>query len=247
MIRVERRDAIAAVVLARPERRNALTPEMLSELARAITQLGASAGCVLLCGQGPTFCSGFDLAACRDSPDGSAMRELLVGLDSAVRALRSCPAPVVVACQGGAIAGGCALVAGGDFAVADRAAKLGYPVVRLGISPAVSGPTLLPRIGPGAARVRMLDPGLIDAAEALRLGLISSVVETPEEVGPAAERLAIELAAKPRAGMVATKRWLNELDGTAAADRRALEVSLGLAGGPEEAELLGAFWARRAT
>ena len=72
MIRVERRGAIAALILARPERRNALTPEMLSELAAAITRLGESAGCVLLCGEGPVFCSGFDLSACRDSPDGAA-------------------------------------------------------------------------------------------------------------------------------------------------------------------------------
>jgi 2-(1,2-epoxy-1,2-dihydrophenyl)acetyl-CoA isomerase len=245
VIRIERDSHIGILTLARPERRNALTPEMLAELAAAIGELGEWAGSVLVRGEGPVFCAGFDLGVCRDAPDGSAMRRLLTGLDDAVRAMRACPAPVVVACQGAAIAGGCALVAGGDFAVADRGATLGYPVVRLGVSPAVTAPTLLPRVGGGAARARMLDPGLMDGERAHRIGLVSSLVVTPDEVGPAAAALAAELAAKPRAGMRATKRWLNHLDGTSGGDRGALEVSLALAGGEEERALLGAFWSQR--
>jgi enoyl-CoA hydratase/carnithine racemase len=245
VIRIEREGHIGIVTLARPERRNALTPEMLTDLAAAFGELGEWAGSVLVRGEGPVFCAGFDLSVCRGAPDGSAMRRLLTGLDDAVRAMRACPAPVVVACQGAAIAGGCALVAGGDFAVADRGAMLGYPVVRLGVSPAVSAPTLLPRVGEGAARARMLDPGLMDGERAYRVGLVSSMVATPDEVGPAAAAVAAELAGKPRTGLRATKSWLNHLEGAGGGDREGLDVSLALAGGEEERALLGAFWSRR--
>lgn len=243
MIRVERDGEVGLVMLARADRRNALTPEMLGALISALGEAGRDAGCVVLGGEGKVFCAGFDLTVCRESPDGAVMRRLLEDLDAAVRAMRACPVPVVVACQGAAIAGGCALVAGGDFAVADRGAKLGYPVVRLGISPVVSGPVLIPRTGAGAARARMLDPGLIDGAAALRIGLVASLVDRPEDVAGAARALAGELAGKPRAGMRATKAWLNRLDGADSTGRGALEASLGLAGGPEERSLLAAFWA----
>jgi len=153
--------------------------------------------------------------------------------------------PVVVACHGAALAGGCAIVASADFAVADRAAKLGYPVVLLGVSPAVSGPTLLPRIGSGPARLRMLDPGLIDAVEAARLGLVSALADSPDAVGALANRAAMDFASKDGPAARQTKRWLNVVDCTADDDGLGLEASLGLAGGAEERALLGARWTAR--
>ena len=215
MIRIEANRGVGTVTLARPDSRNALTPEMLESLKAAIDDLGPRVGAVVVAGEGSVFCAGFDLMLCRESRDGSVMRALLTGLDAAVRAMRACPVPVVVACHGAAIAGGCALVAGSDFAVADRNAKLGYPVVLLGVSPAVSAPTLVPRVGSGAARVRMLDPGLISGEQAAKTGLVSDLVEERAAVHPAANRLAECLAAKGRGAIVATKRWLSELDGTA--------------------------------
>ncbi len=245
MIRVEACGGVGTIALARPEVRNALTPGMLTDLAAAVKDLGGRCRCVLVEGEGSVFCAGFDLSLCRASADGAEMRELLSGLDGAVRAMRACPTPVVLACQGAAIAGGCALVAGADFAVADRGARLGYPVVLLGISPAVSAATLCPRVGPGPARVRMLDPGLISGEEAARIGLVSDLVETRGEVGGAARRLAEGLAAKPAGALAATKRWLGELDGTSGIGTDGLEVSLGLTGGAEERRLLAEFWAER--
>jgi len=215
LIRIAVDGGVGTVTLSRPESRNALTPEMLKSLTAAIDDLGPRVGAVVVSGEGSVFCAGFDLMLCRESRDGSVMRSLLTGLDAAVRSMRACPVPVVVACHGAAIAGGCALVAGSDFAVADRNAKLGYPVVLLGVSPAVSGPTLIPRVGSGAARVRMLDPGLISGEQAAKTGLVSDLVEARDEVHPAAKRLAECLAGKGRSAIVATKSWLGELDGTA--------------------------------
>lgn len=236
---------MGVLTLTRPEVRNALTPGMLDEFTGLIGDVGTRSRCLVIAGEGPVFCAGFDLSLCRGAPDGSAMRALLGGLDGAVRAMRGCPCPVVVACRGAAIAGGCALVAGADFAVADRGARLGYPVVLLGVSPAVSGPTLVPRVGAGAARARMLDPGLVSGEEAARMGLVTDLVGAGDEVAPAAMALAGMLAAKGRGALEATKRWLGVLDGTGPGVVGApdgLGVSLGLTGGAEEGALLARFW-----
>ena len=246
MIRVETDGDVGTITLARPRTRNALTPEMLERLRGGIEELGTRVGAVVLAGEGSAFCAGFDLSLCRESADGSAMRDLLRGLDGVVHAMRACEVPVVVAVHKAAIAGACALVAAADFAVADRGARFGYPVVLLGISPAVSVPTLGPGVGRGAARRLTLDPGLIGGEEALRLGLVSDLVEEAADVGPAAMALARALARKPRGGIAATKSWLNQIDEVDAAGDSGLECSLGLTGGDEERRLLQSFWESRA-
>ena len=242
MIRLERHGAGGAVVVVtidRPDKRNALTPDMARSLAECAGRLRESgARAAVLAGAGTMFCAGFDLGVCKT--DTLATADLLRSLATAVRALRRTPIPVVAAAQGGAIAGGCALVCACDLVVTDRAAKFGYPVVRIGLSPAVSGPTLRMAIDAGRARERMLDPGLIDGEEALRIGLAHECTPTPAEVLPRALALADSLAAKPPHSLAATKLWLNELDGSdddAALDA-ALRASLSLTGGAEERERL---------
>lgn len=247
MIRVEPLGAVTLLALSRPDRRNALTPAMLDDLpAQAERAARAGARAIVLAGDGPVFCSGFDLALCRDHPDGSVMRDLLAGLSRAVRGLRRVPVPVVGAARGAAIAGGCALLGGCDVVVTDSGAKLGYPVVRLGVSPAVSAPFLRAAVGDGPCRARQLDPGLIDGREAVRLGLAHEVVAEASAVLPRAAAIAAELAAKPTGAVSATRAWLNELDGTGgdATPDLALAASLALAGGEEERSLLPAAWSR---
>jgi enoyl-CoA hydratase/carnithine racemase len=118
-------------------------------------------------------------------------------------------------------------------------------VVLLGVSPAVSAPTLGPRIGLGGARARLLYPGLVRAAEAMRWGLISELADDPEAVDGSSRRLATRLAAKPRAALRATKSWMNAIDGAETCRSASLEASLALAGGAEERELLAAYWTKR--
>ncbi len=127
---------IREIALARPDKRNALTPDMLLALRDRITAKATVAPRVLLLsGQGPAFCAGFDLSLCKDHPDGSVMRALLSGLHDCIAALRSLDIPVVIAAHGSAIAGGCALLGGGDIIITNAQAKIGYPVPRLGVSP----------------------------------------------------------------------------------------------------------------
>lgn len=249
MIRVEHHPTpgggIALVLVDRREKKNALTPDMLENLRAAIERVHEERGdtrVLLLAGEGGAFCSGFDLSLCRTDP--LAMSDLLTRLSRAIRAMRSLPVPVVIAAHTAAIAGGCALLTGADFVVTDAAAQIGYPVVRLGVSPAVSGPTLALAVGSGHARERMLDPALFDGREAVRIGLAHEVVERPEDVRPRAMEVARALAAKPPDAVAATKWWFGELEG---ADRdgaleRALAASLAIAGGPEERARLEALW-----
>lgn len=236
---------VAIVTIDRQEKRNALTPDLLENIvnvARLVHSGEGKAHAIVLAGAGPTFCSGFDLSMCKD--DALVMPDLLTRLSHAVRALRNLTVPVVAAAQRGAIAGGCALLAGCDFVITDANAKLGYPVVRLGVSPAVSSTTLRLAIGDGRTRERLLDPGLISGTEAARIGLAHECVETPEEVLPRAIELATKLARKPHHAMVATKRWLNEIDGSddTSYHDAALQASLAIAGGEEERLRLKAIW-----
>lgn len=244
MIRLDRDGSVGVLVLDRPDKRNALTPEMLVSLrVRAVeAAAGGAARALVVRGEGPVFCAGFDLRMCRDAPDGSVMRALLTGLSEVIRALRDLPIPVVVAAHGAAIAGGCALLGGADVVVADRGAKLGYPVVKIGVSPAVSAPFLRLGIGDGPARAWMLDPDLASGAEAARVGLVHELVERAEDVLPRALGVARALAEKPAHALAATKRLLSEISPIEDSLTHALATSLGLAGSDEERERLAAMF-----
>jgi enoyl-CoA hydratase/carnithine racemase len=150
----------------------------------------------------------------------------------------------VVCAHGAAIAGGCALLGGGDVVVTNRDAKLGYPVVRLGVSPAVTSPFLRQSLGMGGARRRLLDPALFSGEEAFREGLAGECLETADSARARAEEVAQELARKPRHAVHVTKQWINELDGSRdeGVISAALEASTALAGGEEEQERLAALW-----
>jgi enoyl-CoA hydratase/carnithine racemase len=241
-VRTSEDGSVLVVRFARGEKRNALTPSMIDGAREAIERTGAGVRAIVLSGEGPAFCAGFDLSACKD--DAGLLGTLLSGLAAFVGAMRDCPRPVVVSAHGAAIAGGCALLAGADAVVTDRSARLGYPVVRLGISPAVSGPMLRLATGDGPARARLLDSGLIDGAAAVRVGLAHECVDRADACEARALAIARELADKPAHALSATKRWLNAVDGSDARASRdeALRASLALLDGAEGRALLAAVW-----
>ncbi len=243
MIQVEPQGNIAVIRLDRPSKKNAQTPEMLAGLAKAV-ETALSAHVIVLSGVGDVFCAGFDLSMARD--DDGVLPALLRNLARAVRALREAPCPVVASAHGAAIAGGCALLCGCDFVVTDAHAKVGYPAVKLGISPAVSGPHLAAGIGFGPARARMLDPGVVNGREAMRLGIASDLVGAPAECEPKALEIASRLAEKPRHALGYTRRWLNELDGSLHEHllNAALEASLAGVGSEEQRARLAEVWKR---
>ena len=202
---VHRDGGVLRVTLARPERRNAFDAVLIAALADAFADVG-DARCVVLAGEGQSFCAGADVEWQRASIDLSfednvedAMR-----LYRMLEAVDACPAPVVARVQGHALGGGSGLVACCDIAVAAPDAVFGYSEVRLGIIPAVISPFVLPRIGPGAARRYFLTGERFDAETALRIGLVhevaedldaavESVVEALLQGGPEAVRAAKQL------------------------------------------------------
>ena len=246
MIDFELQGDVGVIRLNRPGKRNALTPEALETLAdpdRWLVGAMQKAAALVLCGEGAVFCAGFDLEVCRGPGGDKALRRLLRGLSGAVQALRAQQRPVVCAAHGAAIAGGCALLSGADIVVSDAGAKLGYPVVRIGISPAVSAPFFRSAVGDGAARARLLDPGLIDGRAAQRIGLVHDLVEAAGGVYPRAMTLGAELARKGPGGVRATRAWLDALEAVDA--QGGLTVSESLVGEVEWRALLDEMWAAR--
>ncbi|MEQ9096179.1 MAG: enoyl-CoA hydratase/isomerase family protein [Phycisphaerales bacterium] len=237
MIARERIGDVERLILSRPDRRNALTPAMLADLAGHIERAG-DARALLLLGEGRVFCAGFDLDLCVGQQGEANLRSLLTDLSRCVAAMRALPIPVVIGVQGAAIAGGCALLGGGDVVIAHPDAKLGYPVTRLGISPAVSAPFIA--VAPGQARRLMLDPGLIDARRAHRIGLVH---ELHDEPAARAMEQAEHWCAKPAHALADTKHWLNELSPADAS--QGLDTSLSLVGNDESHRLLAAALEKR--
>ncbi|MEM9373002.1 MAG: enoyl-CoA hydratase/isomerase family protein [Planctomycetota bacterium] len=235
---------IAAVTLERAAKRNALTPEMLESLGNAFERMPSDVGAVVLSGDGAAFCAGFDLKLCAADASGDTMRALLTGLSRCVNAMRSCERPIVLAVHGSAVAGGCALLGGADIVVAERQSELGYPVVRIGVSPAVSAPFLGASVAAGAMRARLLDPEVISADRAFELGLVHAVRDGPGPTKEHANDLARSLAMKPGIGVRATKSLLNHLASPLTGRAgEGLDASLSLTGSDEERERLAALWA----
>jgi enoyl-CoA hydratase/carnithine racemase len=196
---------LVRIELTNGDRRNALTVEVLQSIA-AQTHAASEASVLHLCGEGPVFCSGFDMDLVRER-DGY-LQDLIEALSQAIKALRRCPATTLVHVQGAAIAGGCALAMACDIVVAEAGAKFGYPVHQLGISPAVTLPVLLPAAG-GKARSIVTDGRLYSAEHLAKHGIVHHVLAAGETSDAIIESL---LKRGTHASHV-TKQWLNELEG----------------------------------
>lgn len=251
IIATSTQDHCCTITLNDPARRNALGVEMFAALADALRTAHAQAEAstslrvVRVCGAGPAFCAGFDLAACVERP--ALLRTLVLELSNAVRALRALPVPVVAQVHGAALAGGCALLAGCDFVLVAPDAQLGYPVHRIGVSPAVSLPALMPSAGAGRARATALGGDLLAGPAAVAAGLAWKCASSTEALPHETAQLCASLAQKGPLALRATKAWITELDGTLDPARaaHAAAASAAAAEGDEFATLLRAFWAAR--
>ncbi|MCH8165162.1 MAG: enoyl-CoA hydratase/isomerase family protein [Planctomycetes bacterium] len=239
--------AIANVALNDPDHRNALGIAMFDALDEALGAIKANddVHVVLIHGRGKVFCAGFDLAAAVE--DASLMGTFIQRLSVLIRSLRRLPQVVVAAVHGAAIAGGCALVSACDLVVVSATAKLGYPVHRIGVSPAVTIPTLQQAIGPGAARTLLMSDELIDASTAYRIGLASRLSRDDKSVLDDAMTLCETIARHGPHALRTTKAWLNELDGSLDDERfeRPAESSAQIATLDEAHMMLDAYWQGR--
>ncbi len=203
-------DGVRRIVLNRPERRNAMTPEMQEELIAAMGDAGASdCRVVVFAGEGEGFCAGLDLSSLQKMNDRSAAEHTADAERVArlFRTLYELPKPTIAMVHGAAIAGGTALATMCDFTLAAPEAKFGYTEVRIGFVPAVVSAFLTLQIGEKQARDLLLTARLFTAEEALRLGLVSEVVEIHRLEARMLEIVSVLQANSPEA-LAATKRLL---------------------------------------
>lgn len=202
---------IATITFNRPEKRNAISYELIQELIAALGELESSAAQVLiLTGAGKAFCSGMDLDNLRSITSRSPEENLqdsqtMAGL---FRAIYEFPKVTIAAVNGPAVAGGCGIATLCDFTIASRDAKFGYSEVRIGFLPAIVSAFLVRQVGEKQARDLLLTGKIIDALEALRLGMVTEVV-APEHLMERTQQLAEELLQNSPASLAATKRLLN--------------------------------------
>jgi methylglutaconyl-CoA hydratase len=205
-------DRVATLTLNRPEKRNAISFELIDDLLRALDEVGKSSALVLiLTGAGKAFCSGMDLENLK-SLIGRTPEQNLKDSETMVRLFRALyefPKVTIAAVNGAAIAGGTGLAVLCDFTLAVPEAKFGYTEVKIGFVPAIVSTFLLRQVGEKHARDLLLTGRIIGAEEALRMGLINEVVTT-DRLMTRARELAAQIMENSPTSLVLTKRLLSE-------------------------------------
>jgi methylglutaconyl-CoA hydratase len=203
---------VATITLNRPDKRNAISFELIDDLLSALKEVETSDAIVLiLTGAGRAFSSGMDLDNLRAligrSPDQNLKdSETMVRM---FRTLYEFPKVTIAAVNGAAIAGGTGLALLCDFTLAVPEAKFGYTEVRIGFVPAIVSTFLLRQVGEKQARDLLLTGRIIGAEEAARMGLVNEIV-APENLMTRAKELAALLMENSPASLRATKKLLSD-------------------------------------
>jgi methylglutaconyl-CoA hydratase len=224
-ILVAQDEGIRTITLNRPERRNAMTPEMQLELIAAMEEAAVSSSRVVVFkGAGDAFCSGLDLSVLQSLNDKSAAdhRADAERIAKLFRTLYELPLPTIAAVHGAAIAGGTGFATICDFTLAVPTAKFGYTEARIGFVPALVSAFLALQIGDKQARDLLLTARFFDAAEAYRLGLVNEVV-APKELDDRVHALTRLLIANSPDSLAGTKRLM------AAQNKSWLDAAIALA------------------
>lgn len=204
--------AIATITLNRPEKRNAISFDLIDDLLRALDEVAKSNAIILIVtGSGKAFCSGMDLDNLK-SLLGRTPEQNLEDSRKMVQLFRSLyefSKVTIAAVNGAAIAGGTGLALLCDFTLAVPEAKFGYTEVRIGFVPAIVSTFLLRQVGEKQARDLLLTGRLFASDEALRLGLVNELV-SPDELLPRAHALAKQLLENSPASLRATKQLLTD-------------------------------------
>ena len=210
-VEVMRDGHVSIVTINRPDKLNALSREVLSDLDAAIASLAADpeVRAAVITGTGKAFVAGADIASMQRMTvaEGREFGALGHGVFAAIESLRC---PVIAAVNGFALGGGCELALACDFIYASSKAKFGQPEVNLGIIPGFGGTQRLPRrVGSALAREIIFTGKMISADDALRIGLANAVFE-PDALLAEAIRTASEIASKGPLAVAAAKRLIRD-------------------------------------
>ena len=249
LVRYEVRAPAVLLTMNRPDKRNALSRALIdalrSEFERARDDSAARA--VILTGAGSAFCAGMDLEELRGTLDADAgvVWNDALRLASLYDLIYTLPKPTIAAINGPAVAGGAGLVTVCDLALSVPGALFGYPEVRRGLVAAMVMPHLLRHIGERAARWLLLSGDTIDAGEAVRIGLINSVVPGVGALLETANQWAQSLAAGAPQALGTTKDLLRRFSRQALSVEGAAKASAAPRLGEECRQGLEAFFAKR--
>ncbi len=223
-VEIRRREGFAEVVLSRPDVLNALNLALVRDLGRALDELAGDSGvrALILSGAGDrAFMAGADIGELLERGRAEALQGINATLFQKVEDF---PWPVVAAIRGFALGGGCELALACDIRIGTPSARLGQPELRLGIIPGAGAPHRLTRlVGPGLAREMIYTGRILDAEEALRIGLLNRIVPEDRLLDEARSLVASMLEAAPDALRIA-KLALNAAVNTV--DRRAALVEV---------------------
>lgn len=201
------------IALNRPEKRNALNPELIRIIKNSLDSFISDNGVkvIIITGEGKAFCAGADLEyllSLRSSTveenrnDSRNIAELFLNI-------YEYPKPVIAAVNGPAVAGGCGIASVCDFVVAHKQyAKFGYSEVKIGFVPAIVSVFLIRRIGEGKARQLLLTGGIIDGERALQIGLADYLTENPLQT---ALDLSVQLQENSVTSMEYTKKMIRDI------------------------------------
>jgi len=211
-LKLEQSDGVAVLTLDNPEKRNAMTPELTEEFPRAVDEIRKDSGvrALVLTNTGTTFCAGGDLRTLEAQLDWTPEenRRFMGDFYRAYLSILRVDVPTIAALNGHAIGAGLAMALGCDLRFASEQAKLGVTFLNLGLHPGMGTTHLLPRaVGYANAADLIFTCRMVDADEALRMGLVSRVLPA-DGLLEAALATAREIAAKPASGMRMAKRAL---------------------------------------
>ena len=228
MIKFEIKDEIGILSLNRPEKRNALHPELVKQMKDKLIEIERDnlVKVLIITGEGKAFCAGADLeylnqlkgySSIENETDSRELAELFL-------MLHTFPKPVIAAVNGAAIAGGCGLASVCDIIVADEAnAKFGYSEVKIGFIPAIVSTFLIQRVGEGMAKQLLLSGEIINAKRSFEIGFVNLL--NSNALSGALE-VASKLKLNSSTSMKMTKEMINKISNMSFTD--AVEYSIGL-------------------
>src|SRR6266513_2600923 len=241
----EQTPQITIVTLNRPERRNALTIELLTELISAIHAVSEEprVRILILRGAGAAFCTGLDLKEAADQGKAQATAEAVANTLITISQTRLV---TIAAVHGAAVAGGAGIMSACDYVVAAERTKIGYPETRRGLVAGLVMTFLRRQLRERDIRELLLGAELIDAKRALEMGLVNRVVAADEVMNEALKFADSVLQGAPNA-VAQTKRLIEELWSTSVRDdlERALKHHMQARASAEAREGIGAFNEKR--
>jgi len=213
MIKYLKENQIGIITLNRPEKRNALNPELVAQFKDKLKEIkdDDEIKILIITGEGKSFCSGADLKylnsikdfnSIENEKDSESLAKLFLDI-------YNFPVPTIAAVNGAAIAGGCGLANVCDFIIADKnKAKFGYSEVKIGFIPAIVSIFLIKKIGEGKAKQLLLTGDIVDAQKASDIGLVDYLAEDALSESKA---FANKLIANSSLSMTLTKKMISDI------------------------------------